>query len=279
MCWRMFLEESDKIKKYVGGLPDMIHRSTENKRKSEDTARNNQNQQQQNKRQNTAMLYTAGFGEKKPYGGSKPLCSKGNYHHDGPCAPKCRKCNRVSHLASDCRGLAATNNQRNLTFHECGNQGHYRSDCPGLKNQNHRNQAGDAQLTGPELVHKTTEKIVQTKQRIQAARDRQKSYVDLKRKSMEFQVGDIVILKVSPWKGVIRFGKWEKLNPRYIGPFKVLAKVGDFTYRLKLPQELSKVHSTFHVSNLKRCSSDDPLAISLDEIHIDDKLNFVEEPM
>ncbi|GJV82490.1 putative reverse transcriptase domain-containing protein [Tanacetum coccineum] len=140
-------------------------------------------------------------------------------------------------------------------------------------------EVGDAQLTGPELIHETTEKIVQIKQRIQAARDRQKSYADVRRKPLEFQVGDRVMLKVSPWKGVVRFGKRGKLNPRYIGPFKVLAKVGTVAYRLELPQQLSRVHSTFHVSNLKKCLSDEPLAVPLDEIHIDDKLRFVEEPV
>ncbi|GKE29686.1 putative reverse transcriptase domain-containing protein [Tanacetum coccineum] len=138
---------------------------------------------------------------------------------------------------------------------------------------------GDAQLTGPKLIHETTEKIVQIKQRIQTARDRQKSYTDVRRKPLEFQVGDRVMLKVSPWKGVVRFGKREKLNPRYIGPFKVLAKVGTIAYRLELPQQLGRVHSTFHVSNLKKCLSDDPLAIPLDEIHIGDRLRFVEEPV
>ncbi|GJT52147.1 hypothetical protein Tco_0978304 [Tanacetum coccineum] len=85
------------------------------------------------------------------------------------------------------------------------------------------------------------------------------------------------MLKVSPWKGVIRFGKRGKLNPRYIGPFKILAKVGTLAYRLELPDKLSRVHSTFHVSNLKKCFVDEPLAIPLDEIQIDDKLNFIEE--
>ncbi|GJV15579.1 hypothetical protein Tco_1360902 [Tanacetum coccineum] len=103
------------------------------------------------------------------------------------------------------------------------------------------------QLTGPEIVQETTEKVIQIKQRIQAARDRQKSYADLKRKPMEFQVGDRSMLKVSPWKGDVRFGKHGKLNPRYVGPFKVLEKVGSVAYKLELPQELSRVHNTFHV--------------------------------
>ncbi|GJZ25747.1 putative reverse transcriptase domain-containing protein [Tanacetum coccineum] len=101
-------------------------------------------------------------------------------------------------------------------------------------------EVGEVQLTGPEIVQETTEKIVQIKQRIQAACDRQKSYADLKRKPMEFQVGDSVMLKVSPWKGVVHFGKRGKLNPRYVGPFKVLEKVGAVAYKLELPQELSK---------------------------------------
>ncbi|GJX60117.1 putative reverse transcriptase domain-containing protein [Tanacetum coccineum] len=140
-------------------------------------------------------------------------------------------------------------------------------------------EVGDAQLTGPELIHETTEKIVQIKQRIQAARDCQKSYAGVIRKPLEFQVGNRVMLKVSPWKGVIRFGKRGKLNPRYIRPFKVLDKVGTVAYRLELPQQLTRVHSTFHVSNLNKCLSDEPLAVLLDEIHIDDKLRFVEEPV
>nr|GEW20120.1 reverse transcriptase domain-containing protein [Tanacetum cinerariifolium] len=137
----------------------------------------------------------------------------------------------------------------------------------------------EAQLTGPELIQETTEKIVLIKLIIQAAQDRQKSYTDLKQKPMEFEIGDRVMLKVSPWKGVARFGKRGKLNPRYVRPFKVLAKVGKFAYRLELPQELSRVHHTFHVSNMKKCYADKPLVMSLEGIHVDDKLQFVKEPV
>ncbi|GJU42751.1 putative reverse transcriptase domain-containing protein [Tanacetum coccineum] len=140
-------------------------------------------------------------------------------------------------------------------------------------------EVGEAQILGPELIQETTEKIIQIKQRMQAAHDRQKSYVDLKRKPMEFQVGDKVMLKVSPWKGVVRFGKRGKLNPRYVGPFKVIGKVEEVAYKLELLEELSRVHNTFHVSNLKKCHVDEPLAVPLDELHLDDKLNFVEEPV
>nr|GFB74246.1 putative reverse transcriptase domain-containing protein [Tanacetum cinerariifolium] len=130
-------------------------------------------------------------------------------------------------------------------------------------------EVGEAQILGPELIQETIEKIVQIKQRIQAAHDRQKSYTDLKTKPIEFQVRDKIMLKVSPWKGVVRFGKRGKLNPR----------VGDVAYKLDHPKELSRVHNTFHVSNLKKCHADEPLAVPLDGLHFDDKLHFVEKPV
>ncbi|GJQ95539.1 putative reverse transcriptase domain-containing protein [Tanacetum coccineum] len=108
-------------------------------------------------------------------------------------------------------------------------------------------EVGDSHLTGLEIIHETTEKIIQIKSRIQAARDRQKSYTDL--------------------------------NLRYIGPFNIIAKVETVAYRLELPEQLSRVHSTFHVSNLKKCMYDEPLAIPLDEIQVDNKLHFIEEPV
>ncbi|GKC26262.1 putative reverse transcriptase domain-containing protein [Tanacetum coccineum] len=140
-------------------------------------------------------------------------------------------------------------------------------------------EVGQVQLTCPDLVRETTEKIIQIKHRMQPARDRQKSYADKMRKPMDFQVGDKVMLKVSPWKGVVRFGKRGKLNPRYVGPFKVIERVGEVAYKLELPEELSRVHNTFHVSNLKKCHADEPLAVPLDGLHLDDKLHFVEEPL
>ncbi|GKC76803.1 putative reverse transcriptase domain-containing protein [Tanacetum coccineum] len=114
-------------------------------------------------------------------------------------------------------------------------------------------EVGEVQLTSLKIVQETTEKVIQIKDR--------------------------VMLKVSPWKGVVRFGKRGKLNPRYFGPFKVLEKVGSVAYKLELPQELSRVQNTFHVSNLKICYFDEPLAIPLEGFHIDDKLRFVEEPV
>ncbi|GJY74252.1 putative reverse transcriptase domain-containing protein [Tanacetum coccineum] len=143
-----FPEESDKIEKYIGGLPDMIHGSCENKRKPDDNQ-----QQQQNKRPNTGRAYVAGYDEKKPYRGSKPLCSKCNYHHDGQCDPKCHKCNRVGHLARDCRSTTnanTANNQRGTgvgqkpTCYECGAKGHFKRDCPKLKNNKCGNQGGNS---------------------------------------------------------------------------------------------------------------------------------------
>ncbi|GJT91017.1 putative reverse transcriptase domain-containing protein [Tanacetum coccineum] len=127
-------------------------------------------------------------------------------------------------------------------------------------------EVGDSQLTGPEMIWETTEKIVQIKNRLLTARSRQKSYADVRRKPMEFQVGDMVMLKVSPWKGVIRFGKRGKLSPRYIGPFKIIERIGPVAYKLELPDKLRGIHNTFHVSNLKKCLADENLVIPLEEI-------------
>ncbi|GJY39249.1 putative reverse transcriptase domain-containing protein [Tanacetum coccineum] len=181
MCSRMFPEEIDKIEKYIGGLPDMIHgsvkaskpktmqeaiefttelmdekthvyaeRQEERKRKYDDLSKNNKNQQ--NKRQNTGQTYTAGNSDKKSYAGSKPLCSKCNYNHEGPCPPRCNNCKRVGHLTKDCRSRPANannnnnnnnnNNQKGNGCYECGAQGYFRRNCPKLRNNDRGNQAG-----------------------------------------------------------------------------------------------------------------------------------------
>nr|GEV21443.1 putative reverse transcriptase domain-containing protein [Tanacetum cinerariifolium] len=444
----------DKVERYVSGLPDVIHESVV-------ASRPNTMQEaiEMNKRHNTGTAYTTGSGDKKPYGGSKPLCHKCNYHHDGQCAPKCHKCNRVGHLARDCRSAASANtvnNQRGTgkvqkpTCFECGAQGHFKRECPQLKNNNRVNQArnGNAPAkvyavghagTNPDsnvvtgllptrqvefqidLIHGATP-VARAPYRLAPSEMKElsdqltelsnkgfirpssspwgapvlfvkkkdgsfrmcidyqelnkltlknryplpriddlfdqlqglsvyskidlrlgyhklqvceedipktafrtryghyefkvmpfglmnalavfmdlinrvcKPYLDkfmivfiddiliyknkeeqekhlriilellkkeelyakfskcefwiLKHKPMEFQVEDRVMLKVSPWKGVVRFGKQGKLNPIYVSPFKVLEK---------------------------KCYSDKPLAILLDGLHFDEKLQFVEE--
>nr|GFB83216.1 hypothetical protein [Tanacetum cinerariifolium] len=155
LCGRMFSEESDKIEKYVAGLPDVIHGSvvaSKPKTMQEAIEIATELMDKKNKRQNTGRVYTAASGKKKQYGGSKPLCAKCNYHHDGPCAPKCHNCNKIGHSASGYRNVANTNNANNQrgtelgqkpTCYECGVRGHYRRECPKLKNNNnHGNQAG-----------------------------------------------------------------------------------------------------------------------------------------
>ncbi|GJS48670.1 putative reverse transcriptase domain-containing protein [Tanacetum coccineum] len=127
----------------------------------------------------------------------------------------------------------------------------------------------EGQLIEPELVQETTEKISQIKDRLKVVRDGQKSYANKRRKPLEFSVGDYVLLKVSPWKGVVRFRKKGKLAPRFVGPFKIVEKVGPVTYRLDLLEELNGVHDTFHVSNLKKCLADPTLQVPLDKIQVE----------
>ncbi|GJV01711.1 putative reverse transcriptase domain-containing protein [Tanacetum coccineum] len=214
MCVRMFPEESDKIKKYVGGFPDMIQESVlAYKPKIMQHAIEFATELMDKK------ISTFAERQAKKRGNLITTTKLNNNLPNSKCTIKCANYKRVGHLTRDCRSPATTNNQRNLTFYECGNQGHYKSDCPELKNQNHGNQA----------------------------------------------------------RGVVCFGKRGKLNPRYVGPFKVMEKVGSVAYKIEFSQELSRVHHTFHVSNLKKCYADGPLAVLLDGLHIDDNLYFVEE--
>ncbi|GKD17575.1 hypothetical protein Tco_1206733, partial [Tanacetum coccineum] len=137
----------------------------------------------------------------------------------------------------------------------------------------------ESSLFRPELVQETTDKVVLIKEKPKAARERQKSYVDNRRKPLQFKEGDQVLLKVSPWKGVVRFRKKGKLALRYVGPFDILERIGPVAYRLRLPKELSEVHDTLHVSNLKKCLADASLHVPLDEIKVDKTLRFVKEPV
>ncbi|GJW82839.1 putative reverse transcriptase domain-containing protein [Tanacetum coccineum] len=137
----------------------------------------------------------------------------------------------------------------------------------------------ESSLTGLELVQETTDKVVLIKEKLKVARDRRKSYEDKRRKPFEFEVGDQVLLKVTSWKGVMHFGKKGKLAPRYVGPFKILERIGLIAYMLRLPEELNSVHDTFHMSNLKKCLADANLHVPLDEKKVDKTLHFVEEPV
>ncbi|GJW25688.1 putative reverse transcriptase domain-containing protein [Tanacetum coccineum] len=137
----------------------------------------------------------------------------------------------------------------------------------------------DSQLTDLELIRDTSEKIIQIKNRLLTARSRQKSYADRRAKLLEFEVGDMVLIKVSPWKGTMRFGKCRKLSPYYIGPFKILARVGHVAYTLEFPEELKGIHNTFHVSNLKKCLAKGDIVVPMDEIQLEDKLYMIEEPV
>jgi len=132
---------------------------------------------------------------------------------------------------------------------------------------------------GPDYLQEMTEKVKLIRERMKAAQDRQKSYADLKRQSIEFQEGDKVLLKVSPTKGVMRFGKKGKLSPRYIGPYEVLERVGKVAYRLALPAVLGRVHNVFHVSQLRKYVHDASHVLQPEEVTLDEDLSYEERPV
>ncbi|KAI3808911.1 hypothetical protein L1987_24874 [Smallanthus sonchifolius] len=140
-------------------------------------------------------------------------------------------------------------------------------------------EIGENQLSGLEIIQETTDNILQIWERLKTASGRQKSYADRRRKPLEFNIGDNVLLKVSLWKGVVRFGKKRKLSPRFVGPFKILERIGPVAYRLELLIEMNGVHDVFHVSNLRKCLADETLAIPLQDVVMDERLKFVEQPL
>ncbi|WMV31865.1 hypothetical protein MTR67_025250 [Solanum verrucosum] len=140
-------------------------------------------------------------------------------------------------------------------------------------------EVGEAQLIGPDLVHQAMEKVKVIQERLKTAQSRQKSYTDVRRRALEFEIDDWVYLKVSPMKGVMRFGKKGKLNPRYIGPYRIAKRIGNVAYELELPQELAAVHPVFHISMLKKCIGDPSLILPTESIKIKDNLSYEEVPV
>ncbi|KAK5785985.1 hypothetical protein PVK06_040609 [Gossypium arboreum] len=140
-------------------------------------------------------------------------------------------------------------------------------------------ELGERHVLGPELVADTKDKVRLIRDRLKEASDRKKSYADLKRKEIEYSVGDMVFLKVSPWKKILRFGKKGKLSPRFIGPHRILKRVGPVAYQLELPSELDRIHDVFHVSMLRRYRSDPTHVVPAAKIEVRANLTFEEEPV
>ncbi|KAK5773466.1 hypothetical protein PVK06_049772 [Gossypium arboreum] len=134
-------------------------------------------------------------------------------------------------------------------------------------------------MIGPKLVQETESTVKKIRKRLKTAFDRQKSYADLKRRDIEYSVGDKVFLKVSPWKKILRFGQKGKLSPRFIGPYEVIERIGPVAYRLALPPELQKMHDVFHVSMLRRYRSDPSHVITIENVEIRPDLSYEEEPV
>src|SRR5687767_9069646 len=140
-------------------------------------------------------------------------------------------------------------------------------------------EVGEIALIGPDLVFDAMEKVRLIRERLKSAQSRQKSYLDKRRKDIKFEVNDWVYLKISPMKGVMRFGKKGKLSPRYIGPYKILRRVGKVAYELDLPNDLAMVHPVFHVSLLRKFISDKNTIVPLQDVTIEENLSYEEVPV
>uniref|UniRef100_A0A2N9I8T4 Reverse transcriptase n=1 Tax=Fagus sylvatica TaxID=28930 RepID=A0A2N9I8T4_FAGSY len=140
-------------------------------------------------------------------------------------------------------------------------------------------EVGVRKILGPEIIQRTCEKVDLIRERLRTAQSRQKSYADKRRKDLEFEVGDMVFLRVAPMKGVMRFGKKGKLSPRFVGPFEILEKIGPVAYRLALPPALSGIHNVFHVSMLRKYIPEPSHVLSYDQLQIKDDLSYEEVPI
>jgi hypothetical protein len=138
---------------------------------------------------------------------------------------------------------------------------------------------GERQTSGPELIQDTHEKVRVIKERMSAAQSRQKSYADNRRRPLEFEVGDHVFLKVSPMRGVMRFGKKGKLSPRFVGPFEITQRIGRLAYRIALPPDLIGTHDVFHVSMLRKYITNPNVIVEYESLEIQEGLTYVEEPV
>ena len=140
-------------------------------------------------------------------------------------------------------------------------------------------EVSERRLVGPELVQVTSEKVKVVRDNLKIARDRHKSYADNHRRDLQFEISDQVFLKISPWKGVLRFGKRGKLSQRYIGPYEIVSKVGPVAYKLKLPPELSRIHDTFHVSMLRKYIPDLSHVLREQPVQLKENLTYEETPV
>ncbi|KAL0540954.1 hypothetical protein IC582_020980 [Cucumis melo] len=140
-------------------------------------------------------------------------------------------------------------------------------------------EVGERKLVGPELVQITSENVKIIRERLKTAQDRQKSYADKGRRDLEFEVGDKVFLKLSPWKGVLRFGRKGKLSPRFIRPYEILERIGPVAYRLALPMELSRIHDVFHMSMLCKYVPDPSHILEAQPVQLKENLSYEEEPI